>query len=246
MSSEQQPSETPADQGDQAAAAAAAPTAPAQAAEAPVSDAAQKPALASPQDPGYQPLLHHLYKAKALSERLLAVMSQREERLAEIKRRVSALEQAGGESLQPLVEAEANMKDAHNRMKAVLTDLGRELELAGVTSIPAESATLADLPAHTNQPGQSDEVAFLYKQLLLALGEWKAAQKRLAADRADALAKQVQQLRDQVAREQQETQRIRRRKEELERLKNEKQEELEAIKREDPQPDGDPNGQQPQ
>lgn len=59
-----------------------------------------------------------------MSERLLAVMSQREERLAEIKRRVGLLEQSG-ENIQPLIEAESNMRDAHTRMKAVLGDLGK-------------------------------------------------------------------------------------------------------------------------
>lgn len=52
-------------------------------------------------------------------------MAQREERLAEIKRRVGLLEQGGGDNLQPLIEAEANMRDAHIRMKAVLGDLGK-------------------------------------------------------------------------------------------------------------------------
>lgn len=136
--------------------------------------------------------------------------------------------------------------------------LGKELETAGVTTIPAETAQLSDIPSHT---GQGDEVgkfpcqillivlfyatkflAYLYKHLLLALGEWKAAQQRLAAERAENLAKQVQNLRDQVAHEHAETQRIRRRKEELERLRVEKQEELEAIKREPPH-DGGANGQ---
>jgi chromosome segregation ATPase len=229
MSSEQTPPQPIQDQ-DAVAAAAASP------APAPSSGDA------SAQDLSTQTLLHHLYKAKALSERLLTVMSEREERLAEIKRRVSALEQ-GGESVQPLVEAEANMKDAHNRMKAVLGDLGKELDLAGVTTLPTEATYLADLPAHT---GQSDEVAFLYKHLLLALGEWKAAQKRLVAERAESLSKQVQNLREQVAREHAETQRIRRRKEELERLRVEKQEELEAIRREEPNPDAGANGNQQQ
>jgi len=166
-------------------------------------------------------------------------MAQREERLAEIKRRVSALEQQGGENIQPLIEAENNMRDAHTRMKAVLSDLGRELDIAGVTAIPADSAQLADLPQQT---GQTDEVAFLYKHLLLALGEWKAAQQRLAAERAEKLAAQVQNLRDAVAHEHAETQRIRRRKEELERLRVEKQGELEAL-REDKPPEGAPDGQ---
>jgi len=173
-------------------------------------------------------LHQHLYKAKALSERLLAVMAQREERLSEIKRRVSLLE-PGGESVQPLIEAENNMRDAHNRMKAVLADLGKELDAAGITSLPADNTSLANLPDHS---GQGDEVAFLYKHLLLALGEWKAAQKKVASERAATLAQQVQTLREQVAREHAETQRIRQRKEQLEQLRQEKQVELEAIKRE--------------
>lgn len=228
MSSEEQPpTQPPATQGDQANAAVAAP---------PAAAAAAAAAATTPESPLHQ----HLLKAKALSERLLAVMAQREERLAEIKRRVSALEQSG-ENLQPLIEAENNMKDAHNRMKAVLVDLGKELEIAGVTSAPVESAQLGDVPSHA---GQGDEVAFLYKHLLLALGEWKAAQQRMAAERADTLAKQVQNLREQVAREHAETARIRRRKEELERLRVEKQEELEAIKRDDGPDGGAANGQQ--
>jgi hypothetical protein len=178
-----------------------------------------------------QSLHHHLYRAKALSERLLAVMAIREERLAEIKRRVSLLE-PGGESVQPLLEAESNMRDAHTRMKAVLTDLGKELKVAGVTALPPQGTNLADLPDHG---GQGDEVAFLYRNLLEALGEWKSAQKKLATERAESLAKQVQALRDQVAHEHAETQRIRQRKEQLEQLRQEKQDELEAIKRE-PEP----------
>jgi len=227
---------------DAAPAPAACAAAASDAAPAPAACAAAAAATAAPTSESATSVhtLHsHLYRAKALSERLLAVMAQREERLAEIKRRVSALEQGGGENIQPLVEAEANMRDAHTRMKSVLNDLGKELEVAGVTAIPAESLQLSDLPSHT---GQGDEVAFLYKHLLLALGEWKAAQQRLAADRAESLAKQVQNLRDQVAREHQETQRIRRRKEELERLRVEKQEELEAIKREPDGGPGDANG----
>jgi len=212
-----------------ATAAAPAPEAAAAASAAAATDA-PNPSGAVAQDLSTLPLHQHLYRAKALSERLLAVMAQREERLAEIKRRVSALE-SSGESIQPLVEAENNMRDAHTRMKAVLADLGRELQVAGVTTLPPDNTPLTDLPSHA---GQGDEVAFLYKHLLLALGEWKAAQQRLAAERADTLSKQVQNLRDQVAREHAETQRIRRRKDELERLKLEKQEELEAIKREPP------------
>jgi len=181
-----------------------------------------------------QELHHHLYRAKALSERLLSVMAQREERLAEIKRRVALLE-PGGESVQPLIEAENNMRDAHTRMKSVLVDLGKELELAGVTQLPPLDTQLTDLPSHD---GQSDEVAFLYKNLLLALGEWKAAQKKQAAERAESLAKQVAALREQVAREHAETQRIRQRKEHLEQLRQEKQVELDAIKKEPDGPDG--------
>jgi len=228
------------------AAAAAAPTEapPTAAAEAAAASAAAtdtaNPSGAAAQDAASLPLHHHLYRAKALSERLLAVMAQREERLAEIKRRVSALESTG-ENIQPLIEAEANVRDAHTRMKAVLSDLGKELQTAGVSALPADSATLTDIPSHA---GQGDEVAYLYKHLLLALGEWKAAQQRTAAERAVNLAQQVQNLRDQVAREHAETQRIRRRKEELERLKVEKQEELEAIKKEPPfDGDGGANGQ---
>lgn len=80
----------------------------------------------------------------------------------------------------------------------------------------------------------------------MALGEWKAAQQRLATERAETLAKQVQGLREQVAREHAETQRIRRRKEELERLRVEKQEELEAIKRDGNEGPDDMNGHKDQ
>jgi len=235
MSEEQPPTQPPAEEAAPAPAPAPEPTpdaAPAPAAAAASeSGSSSASALATVQEiASPQALHHHLHKAKALSERLLAVMAQREERLAEIKRRVSLLEQGGGENLQPLIEAEGNMRDAHIRMKAVLGDLGKELQVAGVTSVPEGSVQLADLPSHA---GQGDEVAFLYKHLLLALGEWKAAQQKLATERAENLAKQVQNLREQVAREHAETQRIRQRKEELERLRVEKQDELEAIKRDD-------------
>jgi len=233
-SEEQPPTQTPAEE-----TAAPAPAAATEGGSSSASAVASAQEIASPTS-----LHHHLYKAKALSERLLAVMAQREERLAEIKRRVGLLEQGGGDNLQPLIEAEANMRDAHIRMKAVLGDLGKELQVAGVTTVPDEGLQqLTDLPSHA---GQGDEVAFLYKHLLLALGEWKAAQQKLATERAESLAKQVQNLREQVAREHQETQRIRLRKEELERMRVEKQEELDAIQRDDfkpPRPDGPPSAE---
>jgi len=207
-----------------------APEAVALAPEATAAAPAMATASAHDDDAAPQALHHHLYRAKALSERLLAVMAQREERLAEIKRRVGLLE-PGGDSVQPLIEAENNMRDAHTRMKAVLNDLGTELQVAGVTALPPQETKLADIPEHA---GQGDEVAFLYKNLLLALGEWKSAQKKLATDRAESLGKQVQALREQVAREHAETQRIRQRKEQLEQLRHEKQDELDAFKKDQP------------
>jgi len=237
-SEEQPPAQSPAEETPAPAPAAAPAAAVAEGGSSSASAVASAQEIASPTS-----LHHHLYKAKALSERLLAVMAQREERLAEIKRRVGLLEQGGGDNLQPLIEAEANMRDAHVRMKAVLGDLGKELQVAGVTTVPDEGLLLTDMPSHA---GQGDEVAFLYKHLLLALGEWKAAQQKLATERAETLAKQVQNLREQVAREHQETARIRQRKEELQRMRVEKQEELDAIKKDDfkpPRPEGPPSAE---